>query len=209
MRWLLLWALMAGSAGAEGERAGAFDYYVLALSWSANWCAQEGDARGDAQCDRGRGFDFVVHGLWPQFERGWPSHCRTAERDPTRGDSEAMADVMGGSGAAWYQWKKHGRCAGLPASDYYALIREAKARVAVPEVFQKLRRDVRLPASVVEDAFVEANPGLARDAVTVTCRDGMVQEVRLCLTKALEFRRCGADVLRDCRLKDAVMEAVR
>jgi ribonuclease T2 len=62
---------------------------------------------------------------------------------------------------------------------------------------------------VVEDAFLEANPGLARDMVTVTCRDGYVQEVRLCLTRALAFRACGADVARDCRLQDAVMQAVR
>jgi ribonuclease T2 len=206
---MVLWLLLAAAARAEGERAGEFDYYVLALSWSANWCALAGDARGDAQCGAGRGLDFVVHGLWPQYEAGYPAYCRTGERDPSRKESEAMADVMGGSGAAWYQWKKHGRCAGLAAQAYFALLRQADARVMVPEVFTRLRQDVRLPASVVEDAFLDANPGLARDMVTVTCRDGYVQEVRLCLTRALAFRACGADVARDCRLQDAVMQAVR
>jgi ribonuclease T2 len=209
MRWVIVWLALAGMARAEGERAGDFDYYVMALSWSANWCALEGDARRDAQCAPGRGFDFVLHGLWPQYEDGWPSYCRTAERDPSRGESEAMADVMGGSGAAWYQWKKHGRCAGLPARAYYALMRQAVARVAVPDVFQRLRQDVRLPASVVEEAFLEANPSLAANGVAVTCRDGHVQEVRICLTKDLTPRACGADVARECRLRDAVMEAVR
>ncbi len=37
----------------------------------------------------------------------------------------------------------------------------------------------------------------------------MIQEARICLTKDLEPRRCGADVIRDCRMQDAVMEAVR
>ncbi|QYZ68962.1 hypothetical protein [Neotabrizicola shimadae] len=53
------------------------------------------------------------------------------------------------------------------------------------------------------------NPTLTRDEITVTCEDGMIQKVRLCLTKNLEPRRCGADVIRDCRLKKAVMEPVR
>ena len=79
----------------------------------------------------------------------------------------------------------------------------------MPPVFAELRKDVRLPASVVEDAFLEANPGLARDQVTITCADGMIQEARICLTKDLTPRSCGDDVIRDCRMKDAVMEAVR
>lgn len=201
--------LAAGPAGAEGERAGDFDYYVMALGWSSNWCATTGDARRDPQCDAGRGLTFTLHGLWPQNERGWPSYCRTPARDPSRQDSEAMADIMGGSGLAWYQWKKHGRCAGLSARDYYATMRRAFASVEIPRVFRDLNRDVTLPASVVEDAFVEANPGLERDQITITCQDGMIQEVRICLTRDLEPRRCGADAIRDCRIKDAVMEAVR
>lgn len=211
MRNLLLAAALtlALPAHAEGEKAGEFDYYVLALSWSANWCAREGDERDDPQCDAGRGITWVLHGLWPQYESGWPSYCRTVERDPTRGETAAMADVFGGAGAAFYQWKKHGRCAGLPAADYYDTARKAFERVTLPPVFDRLRRDVALPASVVEEAFLEVNPGLMRDQITITCADGMIQEARICLTKDLEPRRCGADALRDCRMSDAVMEAVR
>lgn len=211
MRNLMLAAALALSTPvhAEGERAGDFDYYVMALSWSANWCAREGDDRRDPQCDAGRGVTWVVHGLWPQFEDGWPSYCRTVERDPTRGETAAMADVFGGAGAAFYQWKKHGRCAGLSASAYFDTTRAAFGRITLPQVFTQLRRDVKLPASVVEEAFLEANPGMARDQITITCADGMIQEARICLTKDLKPRRCGDDVIRDCRMKDALMEAVR
>jgi ribonuclease T2 len=45
--------------------------------------------------------------------------------------------------------------------------------------------------------------------VTVTCKDRAVQEVRVCLTRDLVPRRCGADVIRDCTLKDASMDPVR
>ena len=119
-------------AHAEGEPAGDFDYYVMSLSWSPNWCALTGDDNSDPQCDDGLGLTFILHGLWPQYDDGYPSYCRTAQRDPSRTESEAMADIMGGSGLAWYQWKKHGRCAGLPAADYYALMRRANASITIP-----------------------------------------------------------------------------
>ena len=202
---------LAGAAGAraEGERAGAFDYYVMALSWSPGWCATDGAGRGASQCYPRKDAHFVLHGLWPQFERGYPSYCRTTERDPSRAQSAAMEDIMGSDGAAWYQWKKHGRCAGLSASDYYATARAAYRSISIPEVFKRLDRDVTLPAAVVEEAFLEANPGLSRDQITITCDQGRIAEARICLTRDLEPRRCGADVLRDCKMSDALMEAVR
>jgi ribonuclease T2 len=120
-----------------------------------------------------------------------------------------MTDIMGSGGLAWYQWKKHGRCTGLTARDYFATARRAYGSVTLPGVFQRLNRSITLPAAVVEDAFVEANPALPRDAITITCKAGMIQEVRLCLTKDLSPRRCGDDAIRDCQMKDAVMEPVR
>jgi ribonuclease T2 len=131
------------------------------------------------------------------------------QRDPSRGETAAVADVFGGAGLAFHEWKKHGRCAGLSAVDYYETARNARAGIVIPDVFTQLDHEVTLPASVVEDAFLEANPGLARDQITITCDGDMIQEARLCLTKDLAPRRCGTDVIRDCRLQDAVMEPVR
>jgi len=196
-------------ARAESEKAGDFDYYVMSLSWSSNWCARHGDARRDPQCDMGRGLTWVLHGLWPQYENGWPSYCRTGQGDPTRGQTAEMADIMGGAGLAFYQWKKHGRCSGLSAQDYFDTARAAYDSITLPPVFQQITRDLTLPASVIEDAFLDANPGLARDQITITCDGDMIQEARICLDKSLTPRRCGADVIRDCKLKDAALEAVR
>lgn len=211
MRFVLaaVLAVLGGPVWADGERSGDFDYYVMSLSWSPNWCAQTGDARGDPQCGAGTGLSFTLHGLWPQNEAGYPAYCRTGARDPSRSDTAAMADIMGGSGLAFYEWKKHGRCSGLQARDYFGAARQAYKSVMIPDVFKGLDRDVNLPASVVEDAFIEANPGLARDQITVTCDRGMIEEVRLCLTRDLQPRQCGTDVVRDCTLTDAGMDAVR
>ena len=89
-----IWCL-ANGARAEREQAGEFDCYVLSLSWSAAWCALKGDARADPQCDPWRGLTFILHGLWLQYDSGWPSFCRTAERDPSQADTAAVADIMG------------------------------------------------------------------------------------------------------------------
>jgi ribonuclease T2 len=121
----LLLAPMPRPAAAKGEIAGEFDYYVLALSWSPNWCALEGDTRDSAQCDARHDHGWIMHGLWPQLHRGFPSYCRTAERPPTRGMTAAMADIMGTPGLAWHQWKKHGSCTGLSATGYFDLSRQA------------------------------------------------------------------------------------
>ena len=156
MRGVLIWLAMVSGAWAQ-DRSGEFDYYVLALSWSPNWCAYEGDARGSDQCDARHDHGWILHGLWPQYHRGWPEYCKTAERPPSRAMTRDMADIMGTSGLAWHQWKKHGVCSGLSAPAYYALSREAYARVVRPPVFRKLDKTVKLPASVVEEAFLQSN----------------------------------------------------
>lgn len=204
----LILTLMPGLSTAE-DRAGVFDYYVLSLSWSPSWCRATGYDRNADQCRRGGDIDFVVHGLWPQYERGWPQDCRTAERDPSRRESQAMADIMGSGGLAWYQWKKHGRCTGLSAQRYYSLTREAAQIVEIPEVFDDLDRDITLPPKVVEDAFIETNPNLTRDGITVTCQGTALQEVRICLTRDLQPRDCAPDVRRDCNRDRVLMEQVR
>lgn len=203
----LILALLTACPAAAQDVAGRFDYYVLSLSWSPSWCAAEGE--GDGQCARGRRTGFVVHGLWPQYESGWPQDCATPARDPSRRETAAMADVMGSGGLAWYQWKKHGRCAGLSAADYFATLRAAAAQVRVPPAYARLPRDLSLPARAVEDAFMALNPGLTRNGITVTCDDGALQEVRVCLTRELRLRDCAPDSRRDCRAPRLTMPAVQ
>lgn len=210
MRVLILILLLghfALPARADGERAGDFDYYVLSLSWSPNWCKLEGDARDSEQCDRDLG--WVVHGLWPQYEDGWPAYCPTTARAPSRQMTAAQADIFGAGGAAWYQWKKHGVCSGLEADAYYDLAREAFVSVNKPEVLRKIDRTFAVPASLIEEAFLQANPEWEPDMVTITCRDGHIQEARICLTTDLDPRPCAPDTRRDCTMQKALIEPIR
>lgn len=207
LRWIF--ALCLATPAAAQDVAGEFDYYVMALSWSPSWCALEGDARNSSQCDASEDHGWILHGLWPQYESGWPANCRTTFRPPSRSATRAMSDIMGTSGLAWHQWNKHGVCSGLDAGDYYALSRLAYAKITRPEVFRKLDRSVTLPASVVEEAFLAANDTLSADQITITCKRDYIQEARICLTRDLEFRTCGRDVIRDCALNDAQFDPIR
>lgn len=205
MRLAPLLALLL-AAPAPADEPGDFDHYVLALSWSPTWCLIEGEADGSPQC--GERLGWMLHGLWPQHDDGgWPSWCDAGFPDPSRAETRAMADLMGSDGLAWHAWRKHGTCSGLSPADYFALSREARAAVAVPPGFLSPARPLTLSAALVEEAFARMNPGLDADALVVTCEAGMIEEVRLCMTRELEWRPCGGDP-RDCGLRDAVLPPV-
>lgn len=97
----------------------------------------------------------------------------------------------------------------MSAPQYYATSRAAYNAVVRPPVFRKVKQDIKLPASVVEEAFLKANPGMEKDGVTVTCKNGYIQEVRICLSKDLEPVPCGRDVVRDCTLDAALFTPIR
>jgi len=207
MRWLICALGVFGLAGQSW--AEEFDYYVLSLSWSPSWCEYEGDAKNSEQCDPDKDFGWSLHGLWPQYHRGYPSFCQTTQRQPSRKDTNAMTDIMGSSGLAWHQWKKHGSCTGLDGASYLDLSRTAYNTIKRPPVFRKLDKTVRVPASVIEEAFIKANPTLDPDMITVTCKNDWVQEVRVCLSKSLEPVPCGRDVIKDCSLTRAILPPIR
>ena len=209
MRWLVSWLLAALPTASLADTAGDFDYYVLSLSWSPNWCALEGDARGSDQCDDRHDHGWILHGLWPQYEDGYPAFCQSAERPPTRGMTADMADIMGTAGLAWHQWKKHGTCSGLSPEKYYATARKAYAQIKRPDALRRLTRTYRIAPEAIEQSFLAANPGLSADQITITCKQGHIQEARICLTRDLALRPCGPDVRWDCSADSALFTPVR
>lgn len=204
---VMLLALLAAPASAD-DVPGRFDYYILALSWQPEWCRHTGEARGAAECAEGTGRGFTVHGLWPQHEEGWPEFCATPERDPSRRQNAAMSDLMS-PGLAAYQWRKHGRCSGLSAEDYFAATRAAAEGVTIPPAFAAPDAPLRLSPERIEAEFLSSNPRLSADGVTIRCRDNALTEVRICLTRDLEPRDCAPDARRDCRSGGLTIPAPR
>src|SRR5438270_13005905 len=90
-----LW-LAFGSAAAQDPRQnepGKFDFYVLSLSWSPSYCEQAGERAPPQQCGT-RPFSFVVHGLWPQYEKGFPEFCQNPAPRLDRNIVSSMLDLM-------------------------------------------------------------------------------------------------------------------
>lgn len=197
-------ALCAPGAQAQ-DRAGIFDFYVLALSWSPSFCAT--DTGGSPQCRGGAG--FVVHGLWPQYERGFPETCdSTFPQRIDRSIAESMADIMPDQRLVFSEWRKHGTCTGLAPQAYFDKTRAAFERVSIPDVFRDGKADPSVSAAEAERAFVAANPGMRQSAIAVACEAGLLQEVRICMSRDLQFRACPEVDRRGCRRTGLRMPAL-
>jgi ribonuclease T2 len=212
----LLAAFWSGSATAQDHRQnapGAFDFYVLSLSWSPSFCeaAHERGRTGKntrMQCG-GRPYSFVVHGLWPQYERGFPNYCQRPAPRLDRRVMSSMLDLMPAPGLIYNEWDKHGTCSGLGARAYFETIRKARAAVKIPAEYLDLGAAKAVAPAAIEEAFIKANPGLSNAAIAVTCDSRRLSEVRICLNKDLQFRACAEIDRRACRRKDVVMPPVR
>lgn len=208
--WLL--ALSAAAVPAQDTRQnqpGEFDFYVLALSWSPSFCDAAGDrANRQAECGE-RPYSFVVHGFWPQYERGFPEYCQQPAPRLDRNIVSSMLDLMPAPRLIFNEWDRHGTCSGLSPNAYFENVRKARAAVKIPDAYIAPSAALTVTPDEVEEAFVQANPGLSRDGIAVTCRSRRLGEVRICLGKDLRFRACPDIDARACRRDELVMPPVR
>lgn len=213
---LILACADASAASAQDRRQntpGQFDFYVLSLSWSPSFCAAaEERARGNAvrqqQCGE-RPYSFVVHGLWPQYEKGFPEFCQVPSPRLDRNIVSSMLDLMPSPRLIFHEWDRHGTCSGLPAKVFFDNIRKARAIVKIPEDFLEVKTALMVTPEQVEDAFVKANPGLTTAGISTGCDSRRLNEVRICLSKDLQFRECAEVNQRACRRDKLVMPPVR
>jgi ribonuclease T2 len=210
---MALW-LAGAPASAQDRRQnqpGQFDFYVLALSWSPSFCEAAGE-RGtppQQQCGTARPYSFVVHGLWPQYEHGSPEFCQVPAPRLDRNIVSSMIDLMPAPGLIFNEWDKHGTCSGLGARGYFETIRKARSAVKIPEEFLQLSEQKTIAPGDLEEAFIKINPGLSRSAISVTCSSRRLSEVRVCLSKDMQFRACEENDRRACRRDEVVMPPVR
>ena len=211
---LALVVVSAGMAFAQDRRQnapGEFDFYVLALSWSPSFCeaaAERGNSgRSQVQCERP--YSFVVHGLWPQYERGFPEYCQRPSPRLDRNIMTSMLDLMPAPGLIFNEWDKHGTCSGLGARAYFENVRKARVAVKIPEEFLQLSEQKTIAPGDLEAAFIKINPGLSNSAISVICSSRRLSEVRICLSKDMQFRTCDEIDRRACRRDEVVMPPVR
>lgn len=207
--------LMSFPAAAQDQRRGEpgkFDFYVLALSWSPSFCeaaSERGPERVPQQQCSARPYHFVVHGLWPQYERGFPRECQVPSPRLNRNIMSSMLDLMPSPRLVFNEWDRHGTCSGLGPQGYFEAVRKSYDRTKIPERFLNVTNYMMVTPDEVEDAFVAANPGMTRASIAVTCDTRRLSEVRICMTKDLQFRDCPDVDRRACRRDKVVMPPIR
>lgn len=203
--------LAQGRSRDSSGQPGQFDFYVLSLSWSPSFCqdTEERGRNGGEQCSTARPYSFVVHGLWPQYERGFPQNCEQPAPRLNRELMTSMLDLMPAPRLVFHEWDTHGTCSGLNQQAYFDLVRKARDTVKIPEAYASPKSTLSVTPADVEEAFVKANPGLSRAAISVTCGSPRLGEVRICMSKDLRFRDCAELDRRACRRDKLIMPPVR
>lgn len=189
-------------SGSRSGQAGIFDYYVLVLSWSPEFCYSHVNA---AQCSTHSG--FVVHGLWPQNNDGsYPLNCQTNQPPPFNPSS--MAGIMPAE-LIQHEWEQHGTCSGLSGDAYFALIRRAFQALKIPTRLQAPSSSFTLAPKELKQAFEQANPNLSTPDIAVQLRGNYLSAVELCMTKGEQPTPTTCSNIRDTRAGTFVVPPVR
>ncbi|HMN36620.1 MAG TPA: ribonuclease T2 [Hyphomicrobium sp.] len=201
----------------DGQRnvAGQFDYYALVLSWSPTYCAEDGDG-DDLQCNRrdGRRFNFVLHGLWPQYSRGWPQDCRTPRRPfVPQPLIDSMLDIMPSPRLVIHEYRKHGTCSGLSPDAYFNLARRLFRSIEIPQDFRNPFEQQTISPRDLASQLMRANPDLKPDNFAIVCggQGNRLKEIRICFSKSGQLQACGAneDQRRMCSASRIFVPPVR
>lgn len=182
---------------------GQFDYYLLTLSWSPEYCSEV--SGNTIQCNSGKHYGFVVHGLWPQYNRGYPETCSTTLDVPNTLVQD-MLPIMPSESLIQHEWEKHGTCSGETVSEYFNLIQSTFQTIKIPSAFVNPNREIKTSVAKIRQQFHSANPGLQ---MVVACKNKYLQEVRLCFDKAMQPRTCSQGVTDHCPASTVIMRPVR
>ena len=189
-----------------------FDFYVLNLSWSPDYCASSGD-NDPQQCSLGKKLGFVLHGLWPQYERGYPQHC-SAVKLPAEVKAK-FPNLYPSDNLYTHEWDTHGTCSGLTPEGYLALSKKLKDSVAVPVPYKAPEQPVRVTTAKFKQEFVSANPAMTADSLAVYCSGSgrFLQELYVCFSQAGQPISCSREIrdkgAKTCGNPDFLVRNVR
>lgn len=159
-------------------------YYVLALSWSPEWCRTRKASRYDTLQCRDNRFAWVLHGLWPNGAgQRHPAFCGPPVQLPAATLRRNLC-MTPSADLLQHEWAAHGSCAFKTPDAYFA---QGSA------LYTTLKRPSPLRAKTAGDvrtAFAAANPGFPRNGIFVGTQSGKLSEVRVCYDLAFKPRAC-------------------
>jgi ribonuclease T2 len=167
-----------------------FDFYLLNLSWSPEFCHSHPTA---AECAQHRA--FTLHGLWPQNTNGgYPQNC---SNDPGPSDPSQYTDIYPDQGLLAHEWKTHGTCSGLTPDAFFTLARQAVHSVTIPTQLANISQQISMPPADILDLFTQSNPSIPSSSLALSCGNNYLTAVEVCLSKTLQPISCGP--IRSCR----------
>lgn len=200
------------SPTSTGNTASKFDFYLLVLSWSPDYCATNGND-DPQQCSIGKKLGFVLHGLWPQYNQGYPSDCSNVKLP---NDVKAKFPGLYPSDSLYtHEWEKHGTCTGLSPEQYLALSKQLKESVAIPAAYRAPEQPFRTTTAQLKKDFIAATPALSESALAIQCSGSgrFLQELQVCFSLDGKPIACSREVQNDaaksCQAADFLVSNVK
>ncbi|WP_074654568.1 ribonuclease T2 family protein [Terriglobus roseus] len=164
---------------------GKFDFYVLNLSWSPEFCHGHPSA---AECSQHRA--FTLHGLWPQNNDGtYPEDCSDA---PGPANPSQYADIYPDASLLQHEWQTHGTCSGLAPDQFLTLDRRAEHSITIPTALAHLKQQASMTPAQIVTLFTQSNAGLPASSLAITCGNNFLTAVEVCMDKNLKPESCSA-----------------
>lgn len=163
------------------SRTAPIGSFILAASWSPEYCNSARGASGSMQCSGTAGrFGFILHGLWPQARSGAPPQWCGSGVQPSLPEIRRNLCMTPSPQLLEHEWAKHGSCMAPTPEAYFAQARAAWDRIAWPDG-NRMSRQRGLTVGAFEEAFLAANPGWPRSAIALRLSpSGWLREVHLC-----------------------------
>lgn len=165
--------------------------FVLAASWSPEYCHAKRSVSGTFQCSGKVGrFGFILHGLWPEARIGAPPQWCSVTPRPDVAEIRRNLCMTPSPELIEHEWAKHGSCMARTPQAYFAMAREAWSRITWPDT-QRLSRQRGLTAGDLRRAFLAANPGWPANAFAIRLSgSGWLREVHLCFNERRKPSAC-------------------
>lgn len=172
---------------------GKYDFYLLNLSWSPEFCdtlktltPAEQAARTSTECSAPHA--FVVHGLWPEnFDGTYPASCST--RPGPRKWSRYL-DMTPDVDLLKHEWFKHGTCTTLSPDAFFSTERQAYTSVVVPHAFKHVSQALMLAPEAILTMFHKSNPSFPKGSFALACDNNRLTAVEACFSRGVQPIAC-------------------
>jgi ribonuclease T2 len=182
--------LAPGAPAQHKGTPGSFDFYLMNLSWSPEFCSIQGTS---PECAARPG--FILHGLWTQNNDGtYPVFC---SEEPAPANLAQNLDITPDLALLQHEWAKHGTCSGVGPRRFFVMEHQAFHSLKIPPQFEHIDHEISLAPNAILSLFAQANPDFPQGSILLSCGRNHLTAIEACFSKDLKPIVCQG--LRSCR----------